>query len=74
MMSELFPHRAQIGDDDGADADHWDHRQRSVPKPDEVLVTEDVKVGKLYAPDGRSFRVVREGRRRVPFGFQGGSR
>ena len=71
-MNDLFPNRAQIGDDDGADADHWHHRQRTVAMPNEVTVTEDREVGKLYGPDGRSFRVVREDRPCVPFGFRPG--
>ena len=68
-MSALFPHRAQVGSTDyGLDADTWDHRSRRTDAP-ELTATEDREVGKLYGPDGRSYRVVREERPRVPFGF-----
>lgn len=70
-MTDLFPHRASITDDGwGLDADYRHHRQREVVYPQEVTVTPTAKVGKLYGPDGRSYRVVREDRPRVRFGFQ----
>ena len=54
------------------DADAYDHRQRNATTPSELIVTEDREVGKLYGPDGRRYRTVREARPRLPFGFQPG--
>lgn len=70
MTDDLFPSVARAGRLWDMDADAYDHRQRSVSKPDELLVTGDAEVGKLYGPDGRRYRTVREDRPRVPFGFQ----
>lgn len=71
MTDDLFPCRAQVGDHDGLDADHWHYRQRTAAKPDELIVTSDAVIGKLYGPDGRRYRTVREDRPHVSFGFRG---
>lgn len=69
MTDDLFPTVARSGRAWDLDADAWDHRQRTVAKPSELTVTEDAEIGKLYGPDGRRYRTVREDRPRVPFGF-----
>ena len=72
----LFPHaenRRSRGNDrmipDGMDADTGHHRQTKATVPSELRTTDDAVIGKLYGPRGDSFRVVKEARRRVPFGF-----
>lgn len=71
MTDDLFPHaiRRGLGSTPyGLDADTWDHRNSDPDKP-QLTATDDAEVGKLYGPDGKSYRVVRENRRHVEFGF-----
>lgn len=72
MIENLFPAVDRAGRSWDMDSDAFDHRQRTVAKPNELTVTDDREVGKLYGPDGRRYRTVREARPRVPFGFQPG--
>lgn len=72
MTDELFPHRAQIGGRYGFDADHLRYRDDGPNTPNKLTVTQDAEVGRLYGPDGRSYRVVREDRSSVRFGFHAG--
>ena len=68
MTRDLFPSRERArrsyrpgitNPEWGADADAWDHRQKSVDRP--TLEVEDPgEVGRIYAPDGQHFRVVLE--------------
>lgn len=76
MDDDLFPNLARRGNTriipDGLDADTGFYSQRSAGQPKELTVTDDAEVGKLYGPDGRRYRTVKEARPRVPFGFHPG--
>lgn len=72
MDSTLFPNVLRGGGLGstwwGLDADTLHHRDTQA-KPTDLVVSEDAEIGRLYGPDGRSFRVVREHRPRPRFGF-----
>lgn len=69
MDDELFPNVARhAGWWWEMDFDTYDHRSRNVPNPN-LTATDPAPVGRLFGPDGRSYRDVHEPRTSVPFGF-----